>query len=308
MSDIAESAPSGGGVAITLPDGSTRRYPGPVTGQQIAADIGPGLAKAALAVKVDGVLRDLMREIPRDARVEIVTRDSEEALDLLRHDCAHVMAEAVQELYPGTPDHLRSGNRRRLLLRFRPQRAVHAGRFREDRGAGCTRSSTATRRSCAKSGTARERGRAFREDRRDPTRPSMSATLPAGEDITIYRQGDWLDLCLGPHLPSTGKLGKAFKLMKLSGAYWRGDPQRTRSCSASTAPAGATRRSSRPTSHRLEEAEKRDHRRLGPRDGPVPHAGGSRRQRSSGTPRAGRSTARSRATCAARWRRPAMSR
>ncbi|MEM8827160.1 MAG: TGS domain-containing protein, partial [Pseudomonadota bacterium] len=102
MSNVAESVSSEDKVVITLPDGSAREYPGPVTGQQVAADIGPGLAKAALAVKVDGEMRDLTRSIPHDARLEIVTRKSDEALELLRHDCAHIMAEAVQELYPGT--------------------------------------------------------------------------------------------------------------------------------------------------------------------------------------------------------------
>ena len=102
MPEVADSAAAERGVAITLPDGSVRRYAGPVTGARLAADIGPGLAKAALAVKVDGDLRDIERTIDRDAKVEIVTRDSADALELLRHDCAHVMAEAVQELYPGT--------------------------------------------------------------------------------------------------------------------------------------------------------------------------------------------------------------
>src|SRR5258708_500096 len=125
-------APSSLPIAITLPDGKVRRFPGPVTGAEIAAAIGPGLARAALAVKVDDEVKDLAARVERDARVAIVTRDSAEALEILRHDAAHVMAEAVNELYPETPVPFRPGTRARLSHQFRAGPALHAGGPRED--------------------------------------------------------------------------------------------------------------------------------------------------------------------------------
>ena len=121
-------------IDISLPDGSVRQYPAPVTGAAVAASIGPGLAKAALAIRVDGALRDLARPIEADAAVEIVTIKDGDALELIRHDAAHVLAEAVQELYPGTQITFGPGDRRRFLLRFPSDRTLHAGRFCGDRG------------------------------------------------------------------------------------------------------------------------------------------------------------------------------
>ena len=247
-------------VAITLLDGSVRNFDGPVTGSALAADIGPGLAKAALAVKVDGELRDLSRTIETDAGVEIVTRDHEDALELLRHDAAHVFAEAVQELFPDTqitfgpatedgfyydfyreapftPDDFEAMEKRMQEIVDRDEEIV---REIWDRDAAVKHFSDA--------------GETFKANH--------VKTIPAEEDISIYRQGDWLDLCTGPHLPSTGKLGKAFKLLKLAGAYWRGDannPQLQRIYGT----CWRTEKELRAYLHRLEEAEKRDHRRLG---------------------------------------------
>ena len=247
-------------VAITLPDGSVRNFDGPVTGAGLAADIGLGLAKAALAVKVDGDLRDLSRTIEADARVEIVTRDHADALDLLRHDAAHIFAEAVQELFPDTqitfgpsiedgfyydfhrkepftPDDFEVMEKRMQEIVDRDEEII---REIWDRDAAIKHFSGA--------------GESFKAEH--------IGTIHASADISIYRQGDWLDLCTGPHLPSTGKLGKAFKLLKLAGAYWRGDaknPQLQRIY-------GTCWRSEKELKaylHRLEEAEKRDHRRLG---------------------------------------------
>ena len=247
-------------VAITLPDGSVRNFDGPVSGAGLAADIGPGLAKAALAVKVDGDLRDLSRTIEADAHVEIVTRDHADALDLLRHDAAHIFAEAVQELFPDTqitfgpsiedgfyydfhreepftPDDFEAMEKRMQEIVDRDEEII---REIWDRDAAIKHFS--------------EAGESFKAEH--------IGTIDASADISIYRQGDWLDLCTGPHLPSTGKLGKAFKLLKLAGAYWRGDaknPQLQRIY-------GTCWRSEKELKaylHRLEEAEKRDHRRLG---------------------------------------------
>ncbi len=260
MSEIAESVPSGGGVAITLPDGSVRRYAGAVTGQQIAADIGPGLAKAALAVKVDGAMWDLTREIARDAAVAIVTRDSEDALELLRHDCAHVMAEAVQELYPGTQITFGPAIEDGFYYDFYRKEpftpddfATIEAKMQEivDRDEAITREVWD-----------RKDAVAFFEKIGETFKAEHVGNLPEGEDISVYRQGDWLDLCFGPHLPSTGKLGKAFKLMKLSGAYWRGDPKNPQ-LQRIYGTCWRNEKELKAYLARLEEAERRDHRRIG---------------------------------------------
>ena len=227
-------------ISITLPDGSTRAFEGPVTGGEIAAAIGPGLAKAALAVKGNGELRDLTRPIERDAAVEIVTAGHEDSLELLRHDCAHVLAEAVQELYPGTQVTFGPAIENGFYYDFArdvpftpDDLAVIEKRMHEI----VDRNETIVREVWDRDEAIRhfaEIGEKYKAEHIE--------TLPADAEISIYRQGDWLDLCIGPHLPATGKLGHAFKLTKISGAYWRG------SCSASTAPPGAIRRSSRPTS------------------------------------------------------------
>jgi threonyl-tRNA synthetase len=247
-------------VAITLPDGSVREFEAPVDGATLAASIGPGLAKAALAIIVDGVERDLAHVIDADARVEIVTRDHEAALELLRHDAAHVMAEAVQELYPGTqvtfgpaiedgfyydfareepftPDDLEKIEKRMHEIVARDEAIMREVWDRDD----------AIR---------------FFADKGEKYKAEHIETLPQDEDISIYRQGEWLDLCTGPHLPSTGKLGKAFKLMKLAGAYWRGDA-RNAQLQRIYGTAWRTEKELKAYLHRLEEAEKRDHRRLG---------------------------------------------
>jgi threonyl-tRNA synthetase len=247
-------------VAITLPDGSVRSFDGSVSGAGLAADIGPGLARAALAVKVDGDLRDLSRTIETDAHVEIVTRDHADALDLLRHDAAHIFAEAVQELFPDTqitfgpsiedgfyydfhreepftPDDFEAMEKRMQEIVDRDEKII---REVWDRDAAIKHFN--------------EAGEAFKAEH--------IGTIDANAEISIYRQGDWLDLCIGPHLPSTGKLGKAFKLLKLAGAYWRGDaknPQLQRIYGT----CWRSEKELRTYLHRLEEAEKRDHRRLG---------------------------------------------
>ncbi len=247
-------------VAITLPDGSVRSYDGPVTGAEIAADIGPGLAKAALAIKIDGTMRDLATEITEDARVEIITRNHEDALELLRHDCAHVFAQAVQELFPGTQitfgPAIEDGFYYDFFREtpFRPEDfAQIEERMREivDRDLAITREVWD-----------REEAIRFFRSIGETFKAEHIESLPPEEEITVYRQGDWVDLCRGPHLPSTGRLGKAFKLMKLAGAYWKGDPNNPQlqriygTCWRNEKELAAYLR-------RLEEAERRDHRRLG---------------------------------------------
>ncbi len=247
-------------LSISLPDGSTRAFDGPVTGAEVAAAIGPGLAKAALAVKVDGELRDLSRPIEHDAAIEIVTAGHEDSLELLRHDCAHVLAEAVQELYPGTqvtfgpaiengfyydfaraepftPDDLEVIEKRMHEIVDRNEDIV---REVWDRDAAIRHFSSI--------------GEKYKAEHIE--------TLPDDAAISIYRQGDWLDLCIGPHLPSTGKLGHAFKLTKISGAYWRGDA-RNEQLQRIYGTCWETEKQLKAYLTMLEEAEKRDHRRLG---------------------------------------------
>ena len=247
-------------VAITLPDGSVREYDGPVTGEQVAASIGPGLAKAAVIVKIDGEQRDLSYKIDRDAALQIITRDHEDALDVLRHDCAHILAEAVQELFPGTKITFGPSIEDGFYYDFHREAPFTPEDFEkiEKRMAEIVdRDETITREVWS-----REDARRLFEEKNETFKAEHVDTLPDDVEITLYRQGDWVDLCTGPHLPSTGRLGKSFKLMKLSGSYWRGDsknPQLQRMYGT----CWRTDKELRAYLHRLEEAEKRDHRRLG---------------------------------------------
>jgi threonyl-tRNA synthetase len=247
-------------VAITLPDGSVRDFDGSVTGAEVAAAIGPRLAEDALAVKVDGVPKDLATTVTHDAAVEIVTRGHPDALELLRHDCAHVMAEAVQELFPGTQVTFGPATETGFYYDFARTEPFTP----EDLGVIEARMHDIV-----------ERDEPIRRevwDRDDAIRHFQSIGekykaihiegLPEDEEISIYRQGDWLDLCLGPHLPSTGKLGHAFKLMRVSGAYWRGD-SRNEQLQRISGTCWETEKQLKAYLTMLEEAEKRDHRRLG---------------------------------------------
>jgi threonyl-tRNA synthetase len=258
MAEAAESSQ----ITITLPDGSTRDFASPVTGAEIAADIGPGLAKAALAIKIDGQLADLAATVDRDAAVEIVTAKSDDEIvyDLLRHDAAHVMAEAVQELYPGTQ------------ITFGP--AIENGFYYDfvrdepftpdDLEKIEARMKEIVGRNEAIEREIWDRDEAIRffNEAGEKYKAEHIETLPRDDEISIYRQGDWLDLCTGPHLPSTGKLGTAFKLMKVSGAYWRGDA-RNQQLQRIYGTAWRDPKELKAYLTQLEEAEKRDHRRLG---------------------------------------------
>ncbi len=248
-------------VAITLPDGSVRSYDGPVTGAEIAAEIGPGLAKAALAVKVNGELWDLTRAIETDSDLAIVTaKDGEEALELLRHDAAHVMAQAVQELYPGTQVTIGPAIENGFYYDFAREEPFTPDDLEKiekrmaeivDRDLPIEREVWDRDELVAKFKSMGEHYKA-----------EIIEGIPAGEDVTVYRQGDWFDMCRGPHLPSTGKLGKHFKLMKLAGAYWRGD-SRNEMLQRIYGTAWGDKKQLKAYLHMLEEAEKRDHRRLG---------------------------------------------
>ncbi|MET1026845.1 MAG: threonine--tRNA ligase [Dongiaceae bacterium] len=245
---------------ITLPDGSQRQFAAPVSGADLAAAIGPGLAKAALAVKVDGKVKDLATLLDRDAKVEIVTRTHPDALDLLRHDGAHVMAEAVQELYPGTQITFGPATENGFYYDFHRQEPFTPEDFTkiEKRMAEIVdRNEPITREIWS-----RDQAVDYFKSIGETFKSEWIKEIPADEEISIYRQGKWLDLCTGPHLPSTAKLGKAFKVMKLSGAYWRGDannPQLQRIYGT----VWADDKQLKDYLTQLEEAEKRDHRRLG---------------------------------------------
>ena len=245
---------------ITLPDGSRRSYDHPVTLQDIAADIGPGLARAALAGKVDGRMVDLSHTIDADAQVALVTARDDEALELLRHDAAHVMAQAVQELYPGTQVTIGPVIEDGFYYDFAREEPFTP----EDLEKIEARMHEIVKRDLPIRREVWDRDEAIRvfDELGEKYKVEIIRDLPEGEEISVYRQGDWFDLCRGPHLPSTGKLGKAFKLMKLAGAYWRGD-SRNPMLQRIYGTAWRDMKELKAYLHRLEEAEKRDHRKLG---------------------------------------------
>jgi len=248
--------------AITLPDGSVRQFDSPVTGAELAKSIGSGLAKAALAMKIDGALVDLTTTLDRDTTVEIVTTKTEtdEVLELLRHDAAHIMAEAVQELFPGTQVTIGPAIENGFYYDFARDApfssddlAVIEKRMHEI---------VARNEEIVREVWDRDDAIAFFKEKGEAYKAEIISDIPAGEQISLYRQGDFIDLCRGPHLPSTGKLGKAFKLMKVAGAYWRGD-SRNPMLQRIYGTAWRTEKDLKAYLQMLEEAEKRDHRRLG---------------------------------------------
>ena len=247
-------------VAITLPDGNVREFDGPVSGADVSAAIGPGLAKAALAIRVNGELWDLSRPIIDDAKIEIVTRDHDDALEIIRHDAAHVMAEAVKELYTDTQVTIGPSIENGFYYDFaRPTPFTPEDLEKiEER----MREIVERDESVSREVWDRAEAIAFFKDQGEFYKAEIIEALPAEEEITLYRQGGFIDLCRGPHLPSTGKLGKAFKLMKLAGAYWRGD-SRNAMLQRIYGTAWAEEAQLKKYLFQLEEAERRDHRRLG---------------------------------------------
>ena len=245
---------------ITLPDGSQRSYDQPVTPATIAADIGPGLAKAALLAVVDDAEWDLTRPIENDARLSLVTAKDEQALALLRHDCAHVMAEAVLELFPKTQVTIGPAIENGFYYDFHRETA-----FSEDDLATIEKRMheiVDRDEPIIRNVWARDEAVAFYKKNNEPFKIELVEAIPADQTVTFYQQGDFIDLCRGPHLPSTGKLGHAFKLMKVAGAYWRGDSTRPM-LQRIYGTAWVTEKDLAAYLHMLEEAEKRDHRKLG---------------------------------------------
>ncbi|MEM8772017.1 MAG: threonine--tRNA ligase [Pseudomonadota bacterium] len=247
-------------VAITLPDGSVREFDGAVTGTDIAENISKSLAKKALAVKVDGEVRDLFGEIDHDASVEIVTRDHQDALDIIRHDTAHLMAQAVQELFPGTQVTIGPNIEDGFFYDFARDEPFSTDDLEkiEKRMGEIVDEGRLTRREVWD----RDDAIAHFKNIGENYKAEIIADLPGDEDVKIYFHGDWHDLCRGPHLPSTKHIGKAFKLMKVAGAYWRGD-HRNPMLHRIYGTAWSNEKDLKAYLHRLEEAEKRDHRRLG---------------------------------------------
>ncbi len=248
-------------VAITLPDGSVRKFPGPVTGAALAADIGPGLAKAAIAAKVDGAVWDLTRPIEQDAKVAIVTRKDDDATvyDLLRHDAAHVMAAAVKELYPETQITIGPNIEDGFFYDF-----SRATPFQPDDLVKIeARMKEIVQRDVPVTREVWQRDKAVQyfHDMGEKYKAEIIASIPSHEDVTLYRHGDFVDLCRGPHLPSSGKLGGGFKLLKLAGAYWRGD-SKNEMLQRIYGTAWRDEKELNAYLTRIEEAEKRDHRRI----------------------------------------------
>jgi len=246
--------------AITLPDGSVRRFDAAVTGTALAASIGPGLARAALAMRVDGDLQDLSRPIQHDAQVVFVTRRDPDALTLIRHDAAHVLAEAVQSLYPGTQVTIGPNIENGFYYDF----ARNDPFTPDDFPAIEARMRDIIARNAPFEREVWDRDEAIRffQARGEAYKAELIQDLPGTETITLYKQGDWIDLCRGPHMRGTGDVGTAFKLQKVAGAYWRGD-HRNAMLSRIYGTAWRDQKELDAHLHQLEEAERRDHRRIG---------------------------------------------
>ncbi len=246
--------------AITLPDGSVRRFDGPVTGTTVAASIGPGLAKAALAMKLDGKLTDLSREIADDAAVVFVTRKDADALEMIRHDAAHVLAEAVQALFPGTQVTIGPSIDNGFYYDFHRNQPFTPEDFPAIEAK--MREIVARNAAFERQVWERDAAIAFFEARGERFKAELIRDLPGTETITLYTQGAWIDLCRGPHMRGTGDIGGAFKLMKVAGAYWRGD-HRNPMLSRIYGTAWRDQKELDAYLTMLDEAEKRDHRRIG---------------------------------------------
>lgn len=246
--------------SIELPDGSRRDFPPAATGEDIAVSISKSLARDAVAIRVDDELRDLTRAIDADARIEIVTRDSADGLELLRHDAAHVLAEAVKELWPTTQVTIGPAIDNGFYYDFARDEPFTA----EDLEVIEARMKEIVDRdeSIVREVWERDHAVRFFRDHGEEYKARIIEDIPSGETLTLYRQGDFVDLCRGPHLPSTGKLGKSFRLLRVSGAYWRGDAKNAM-LQRIYGTAWANDKQLRTYLTQLEEAEKRDHRKLG---------------------------------------------
>jgi len=247
-------------IAVTLPDGSVRNFPAGVSGEDIAKAIGPGLAKAALAIKIDGVEKDLATRLSRDAKIAIVTRDSPEALEIIRHDAAHLMAEAVKELYPEAQVTFGPATETGFYYDFaraQPFTPEDLARIEKRMHEIVDRNEPIAREEWE-----RDKAVTFFSGLGEKYKAEWIHEIPKDEAVSLYRQGNFVDLCTGPHLPSTGKLGHAFMLTKVAGAYWRGDAKNAQ-LQRVYGTAWTHEKDLKQYLFQIEEAEKRDHRRLG---------------------------------------------
>src|SRR5271154_2076826 len=245
--------------AITLPDGSQKHFDHPVTVAEVAASIGPGLAKAALAGKVNGQLVDTSASIAQDATLSIVTDKDPEGLDIIRHSTAHLLANAVQELFPDAQVTIGPVIENGFYYDFAYKRPFST----EDLASIEKRMAEIAAKDLKVHRRVLPRDEAIAHFKKigEHYKAEIISAIPAGESISLYGQGDWEDLCRGPHVPSTGKL-KAFKLMKVAGAYWRGDSN-NEMLQRIYGTAWANEKQLKEYLTRLDEAEKRDHRRIG---------------------------------------------
>ncbi|MBX9618364.1 MAG: threonine--tRNA ligase [Hyphomicrobiales bacterium] len=247
-------------ITLTFPDGAQRQFPPATSGLEVARSIAPSLAKRAVAMALDGIIADLADPIAHDSKIEFVMRDEPRALELIRHDCAHVLAEAVQDLYPGT----------QVTIGPVIENGFYYDFFRnepfslEDFAAIEKRMREIIQRDApfTKKVVSREEARSLFEAKGEAFKIELLEAIPQGEDVKLYSQGAWIDLCRGPHMPSVGKVGNAFKLLKVAGAYWRGD-SRNPTLSRIYGTAFASDKDLDAYLRQLEEAEKRDHRKLG---------------------------------------------
>ena len=247
-------------IHLTFPDGSIRDYQPGITGAEIAASISKSLSKKAVAIMVNDDLKDLTASIDADASIRIVTRDDPEALELVRHDAAHVMAEAVQAVFPDVQVTIGPVIENGFYYDFYREKSFTPDDFSAIEAK--MREIIAADHPFTREVWSRNDAQAYFENQGETFKVELIDAIPEGEDVSVYRQGNWLDLCRGPHLPSTGKVGTAFILQKLAGAYWRGDsskPQLQRIYGT----AWLNQKDLDAYLKMLEEAERRDHRRLG---------------------------------------------
>ncbi|MGA7117602.1 MAG: threonine--tRNA ligase, partial [Hyphomicrobium sp.] len=247
-------------VTLTFPDGAQRKIAKGTSGYEVAKSISPSLAKRTVAMQLDGVLSDLADPIQSDAKINFVSRTDPAALELIRHDAAHVMAEAVQALWPGTQVTIGPVIDNGFYYDFakaEPFLPEDIGKIEKKMAEIIAKNAPFT-----KEVWSRDRAKDTFAQMGEGFKVELVDAIPEGQDLKIYRQGEWFDLCRGPHMTSTGHIGKAFKLMKFAGAYWRGDSTRPQ-LQRIYGTAWATEEELKAYLHQLEEAEKRDHRRLG---------------------------------------------
>jgi threonyl-tRNA synthetase len=247
-------------VTLTFPDGARREYPDGISGAEIAKGISPSLAKRSVAMALDGTVADLADPIEHDTRIEFLTREDPRALPLIRHDAAHVLAEAVQTLWPGTQVTIGPVIENGFYYDFFRNQPFTPDDFAAIESK--MREIIARDKPFTKETWSREKAKRVFRDKGELFKVELVDAIPQGEDIKIYKQGEWFDLCRGPHMTSTGKVGGAFKLLKVAGAYWRGDSNREM-LSRIYGTAFAKQEELESYLKQIEEAEKRDHRKVG---------------------------------------------